>query len=82
MRNGRLSYYVGLEEHELKLSIPRACVVRELWCSDPEYTIDEEVFVKMLTADYIRQSSQNTVVPYAFKYINEYNRMLAQQADN
>lgn len=80
-RNGRLLYYVGLEEHELKQSIPRACVVRELWCSDPEHIIDEEVFVKMLTADYIRQSSRNTVVPYAFKYINEYNRMLAQQAD-
>lgn len=70
----KLLYFVGKKgTGDLKYSIDKACLVREVCAVNGK--IEFEEIMKLMKVDFVR-NGQYTVLPFPFKYLKEYERLL------
>lgn len=65
----KLYYFVGTKSKDLKWSLHNACLLREVQSTGDEIFF-EKVF-RLLTVEFVR-NGWYTVIPFSFKYLNEY----------
>lgn len=65
----KLYYFVGIKNKSLNLSIPNACIIREVESKTGNIFFDE--IIKLLSVEFVKNGFY-TVVPFPFKYLNEF----------
>lgn len=68
---GKLYYFVGTKNKSLNLSLHNACLIREVVSTGGEIFFEQ--LMKLLAVEFVR-NGQYTVLPFPFKYLNEYIR--------
>lgn len=69
------NYYAGTPGRELKQSVRNACVVRQVLA---EGNIEFEELLPLMAVDFVRVGMY-TVLPFPFKYLNEYRRSMEDE---
>ncbi len=73
-QNNKLLYFVGKRSKgDLKQSIDKACIVREVSALNGDVEFEE--IMKLMKVDFVR-NGQFTVLPFPFKYLREYERIM------
>lgn len=67
----KLYYFVGTKSTSLNLSLHNACLIREVVATGGEIFFEQ--LMKLLAVEFVR-NGQYTVLPFPFKYLNEYIR--------
>lgn len=65
----KLYYFVGTKSTSLNLSLHNACLIREVASTGGEIFFEQ--LMKLLAVEFVR-NGQYTVLPFPFKYLNEY----------
>ncbi|MBR5874740.1 MAG: hypothetical protein IKY90_08420 [Oscillospiraceae bacterium] len=71
----KLYYFVGTKSTSLNLSLHNACLIREVVSIGGEIFFEQ--LMKLLAVEFVR-NGQYTVLPFPFKYLNEYIRQKNQ----
>lgn len=66
--NDKFYYFVGLKDKDLKLTVPRACIIREVVSTNNKIIFED--ILPLLEVEFVR-NGPNTVLPFPFKYLNE-----------
>ena len=68
-----LSYICGRHQQGMQTSLPVGCIIRDVvW----QKSCDFEELIKTMAVDFIRNDFFYTVLPFPFKYLREYEKMI------
>ena len=71
-----LSYICGRHQQGMESSLPVGCIIRDVvW----QKTCEFEELIKTMAVDFIRNDYFYTVLPFPFKYLREYTKMIENE---
>ena len=74
-----LSYICGRHQQGMNTYLPVGCIIRDvIWQKSCEF----EELIKTMAVDFIRNGHFYTVLPFPFKYLREYAKMVEYEELN